>query len=217
MLDNFFNKRISFTGVLAGIIISVSVYVGAGFPGLILWMAFIGLGTAASQWKIELKNSWGLGQEKRTAVHAFSNGGVAMVCGLASWMFPSHSHLFQAMIAASLASATADTLSSELGSIYGTGFINIISLKPDQRGLDGVISWEGTIIGSIGSFVIASIYSLSSGWNPIFYWIGFAGIMGNLFDSLLGATLQRRGYMNNHTVNFANTLFAAIVIYFYLK
>jgi len=217
MLDNFFNKRISFTGVLAGIIISVSVYVGAGFPGLILWMAFIGLGTAASQWKIELKSSWGLGQEKRTAVHAFSNGGVAMVCGLASWMFPSHSHLFQAMIAASLASATADTLSSELGSIYGRRFINIVTLKPDQRGLDGVISWEGTLIGGLGSFMLATIYGLSTGWDPVFYWIGIAGILGNLFDSLLGATLQRRGYMNNHMVNFANTLFAALIIYFYLK
>jgi len=208
---------ISFTGSLAGIIVSIAVFLGAGFPGLILWIAFVVLGTAASQWKIELKNSWGLSQPKRTAVHAFSNGGVAMACGLASWMFPAHSILFQAMIAASLASATADTLSSELGSIYGRRFINIVTLKPDQRGLDGVISWEGTLIGGLGSFIVAAIYSLSTGWDPVFYWIGIAGILGNLFDSLLGAILQRRGYMNNHMVNFANTWFAALVIYFYLK
>ena len=34
-----------------------------------------------------------------------------------------------------------------------------------------------------------------------------------LVDSLLGATLQRRGWMNNETVNFCGTLTAAAVAY----
>ena len=35
-----------------------------------------------------------------------------------------------------------------------------------------------------------------------------AAIAGNLFDSVLGATVERRGLMTNGTVNFAGTTFA---------
>jgi uncharacterized membrane protein len=41
--------------------------------------------------------------------------------------------------------------------------------------------------------------------------IVFAGVMGNLADSVLGAALERRHYIGNDTVNFLNTLFAALV------
>jgi uncharacterized membrane protein len=42
-----------------------------------------------------------------------------------------------------------------------------------------------------------------------------AGVFGLLFDSLLGATLERAGRLNNDAVNFLSTLsapvFAAVV------
>jgi uncharacterized membrane protein len=36
-----------------------------------------------------------------------------------------------------------------------------------------------------------------------------AGVLGLFFDSLLGATLERRGWIGNDLVNFASTAFAA--------
>ena len=39
-------------------------------------------------------------------------------------------------------------------------------------------------------------------------WSG--GVFGLLFDSLLGATLERRGWINNDTVNFLSTASAAV-------
>jgi uncharacterized membrane protein len=36
-----------------------------------------------------------------------------------------------------------------------------------------------------------------------------AGIGGLFFDSLLGATVERRGWIGNDLVNFTSTLFAA--------
>jgi uncharacterized membrane protein len=39
----------------------------------------------------------------------------------------------------------------------------------------------------------------------------FAGICGLFFDSFLGATMERRGWIGNDLVNFSSTLFAAVV------
>jgi uncharacterized membrane protein len=42
------------------------------------------------------------------------------------------------------------------------------------------------------------------------FWIaGAGGIFGLFFDSLLGATLEGRGWLNNDAVNFLSTASAA--------
>ncbi len=76
-----------------------------------------------------------------------ANGGVAALAGLPAWLYPQQAGLWQLAAAASLASASADALSSELGSIYGRSFYNILTFKKDKCGLDGVISLEGTLWG----------------------------------------------------------------------
>jgi uncharacterized membrane protein len=38
-----------------------------------------------------------------------------------------------------------------------------------------------------------------------------AGVAGLFFDSLLGATVERKGWINNDLVNFCSTAFAAAI------
>ena len=140
-----------------------------------------------------------------------ANAGVAALAGLLTFFMPDHRHLFSLVMAASLSSATADTLSSELGNVYGRQYYNILSFQKDKRGLDGVVSVEGTLFGIAGSLIIALIYILGFGWSVAFWLVIIAGTIGNILDSILGASLQRKHYLNNDAVNFFNTLIAGLV------
>ncbi|RZL12838.1 MAG: DUF92 domain-containing protein, partial [Pedobacter sp.] len=78
----------------------------------------------------------------------------------------------------------------------------------DSNGLDGVVSFEGTLIGAIGAFIVGVCFA---GFSIIAVMIGIAGIIGNFSDSVIGASLERKGIVGNNFVNFLNTIIAAIV------
>ena len=209
------SRKIDWPGGLVGGLLAWCLFLGLGLNGLMLLFAFFVLGAAASAWKVQEKKKLGLAQEnrgKRSIRHAISNGGVAAACALFAWFYPGLTALAQAMAAASLASATADTLSSELGNVYGRRFVNILSLKKDQRGLDGVISLEGSLLGALGSATLALLFFAGGAPLATAVLVMAAGIFGNIVDSALGASLQRKGFMTNDTVNFANTLAAAVFL-----
>ncbi len=206
-------KKLTLPGALTGGLLSLCIYLGAGFTGIALLGSFFVLGVASTAVKKEWKENSGLakkGESKRTAGQVFANGGAAAIFGALSFLFPQHVHLLQLMLAASLASATADTISSELGVVYGGHFYNIRTFEKDTRGLDGVVSWEGTLLGVLGSCAIALVYAAGFGFNKAFLWIVVAGTFGNLLDSFLGATMERAHRVGNNGVNFLNTVAAAL-------
>jgi uncharacterized protein (TIGR00297 family) len=160
------------------------------------------------------KRRLGLAEEnkgRRTAGQVVANAGVAALLGLLAWQVPQYASLAGLMLAGSFAAATADTLSSELGNVYGRRYFNILTFRPDTRGLNGVVSLEGTLLGLAGTAVLAAAYCLGAGWGAAFGWLLVAGTAGNLMDSVLGATLERRGVLGNNAVNFTNTLTGALV------
>ncbi|MGY3090794.1 uncharacterized protein (TIGR00297 family) [Hymenobacter sp. UYAg731] len=190
------------------------IYLGCGFTGLALLALFFGLGTAASGWRVADKRRLGLAEEnkgRRTTGQVVANAGVAGLLGLLAWQLPAYAPLAGLMLAGSFAAATADTLSSELGNVYGRRYYNILTLRPNTRGLNGVVSLEGTALGLAGTAVLAVAYCLGFGWGPAFGWLLVAGTAGNLADSVLGATLERRGFLSNNAVNSLNTLTGALV------
>ncbi|WP_310394511.1 DUF92 domain-containing protein [Hymenobacter sp.] len=190
------------------------IFLGGGFPELALLALFFGLGTAASSWRVADKRRLGLAEEnrgRRTAGQVVANAGVAALLGLVAWQLPRAAPLAQLMLAGSFAAATADTLASELGNLYGRRYYNILTLRPDARGRNGVVSLEGTALGLAGTATLAAVYCLCFGWSTAFWWLLMGGTAGNLADSVLGATLERRGLLNNNAVNFLNTLTGASV------
>jgi uncharacterized protein (TIGR00297 family) len=205
--------KLTLYAAITGGVIAIFIFIGAGYTGLSMLAAFFILGTLATSWEKDKKPQAKCVKDqsvKRNSGQVVANGGVAAIMGVLVYFIPEKAELFTLMMAASLASAMADTLSSELGMIYGRRFYNIITLKREEKGLDGVISIEGSVIGIIGSTIIALIYSIRFGWDIRILFIIIAGTIGNLSDSVLGALFERKQYLNNDAVNFLNTLISAL-------
>jgi uncharacterized protein (TIGR00297 family) len=210
-------KKLTPLAALTGVITGWAIYIGDGYRGLAELALFFLLGTAATAWKknekLTIKGN-AAHQPTRNTGQVLANGGIAAILGILAFLCPLHHDLYSGMLAASLASATSDTLSSELGILYGRRTINILTGKPDERGADGVISLEGLLIGLAGSAIIAATHTTigASAPNPArtAAIITLSGLFGNLADSLLGATLERKGLLSNDVVNFCNTAIAAL-------
>lgn len=209
--------KLTIPAALAGGLTGLLVFGGGGYTGLLMLSAFFVLGIWATSHGKAIKATI-LSQEphpeKRHAGQVLANGGIAALAGLLTMVDPAHDKVYLVMMAASLASAIADTLSSELGMVYGRHHYNILTFKKDQKGLDGVVSLEGSLLGMGGAAVMAVIYSLFEGFGKDSLLIVLAGVLGNLLDSLLGASLERRHRINNDVVNLLNTLFAALIVLF---
>jgi uncharacterized protein (TIGR00297 family) len=206
-------KKLDAKAAVAAVVIGFAVWLGEGYTGIALLATFFITGTLATSWKMHTKQQGGLAEQhrgQRTATQVIANGGVAAILSLVSFLSVQQQPLLLLMVASGLSSATADTLSSELGNVYGKKFYNIMNFKKDIRGLNGVVSFEGTIIGIAGSSLIALIYSAQAGFTIHFLWIIIAGTIGNLTDSVLGATLERKHILTNDVVNFLNTLTGAV-------
>ena len=110
------------------------------------------------------------------------------------------------MFFASLAAAFADTLSSEIGVLSREKPLMITTLQPVAPGTDGGVSTLGFAGAALGGIIFAVIGFAVSG-NIFFAAILFAaGVFGSVFDSVLGAVFQSRGYLDNNLVNFISSL-----------
>jgi uncharacterized protein (TIGR00297 family) len=169
------------------------------------------------------KERMGLAEDRvgRTAAQVAANLGVsALACTevAQSWMADlgrfspveiSRGILLAPMLAA-LAEAAADTLSSEIGQVAGGRPRMITTLRRVEPGTDGAITFAGTLAGLAGAAIVAAAgTSALRGDATLFAIACGGGIFGLFFDSLLGATLEQRGSLNNDLVNFLSTGSAA--------
>ncbi len=215
---------------LGGAAITASLmYATVSFPyvpwttGLIPVLVLLVMTALATRLGRKRKESLGTAESKRgrAAAQVAANLGVAAIVSNAlvlSWMVKQawlpEAKVFPAAAfclgLAALAEAAADTVSSELGQVLSGSPRMITTLRAAAPGTDGAISLGGTAVGIVAAALVAAsgTWALNGGWWMLAVcWSG--GVFGLFFDSLLGATLERRGWINNDAVNFLSTASAA--------
>lgn len=125
------------------------------------------------------------------------------------WLTYGDSPLMAAGLAA-LAEAAADTVSSEIGQVLGGRPRMLTTLRAAEPGVDGAVSVAGTLAGMIAAAIVSGLgVAALRGDMKLFAVSGAGAVFGLFFDSLLGATLERAGWLNNDAVNFLSTVSAA--------
>ena len=121
-----------------------------------------------------------------------ANGAIASIFASLHFFFPALSWTWVAF-AASLAAVNADTWATELGVLNPSLPRLVTSWKPVECGSSGAVSLYGTLATTGGAAFIAILGALLGPAGRV--WanleiIIIAGLLGSLFDSLLGATVQ---------------------------
>jgi uncharacterized protein (TIGR00297 family) len=110
---------------------------------------------------------------------------------------------------AGLVEAAMDTVASEIGQYRARDARMITTWEPVAAGTDGGITLAGTVAGLAAGVVVATVAALGGMVTPGQIWVAMvAGCAGMLIDSVLGATVQRRGWLDNQMVNLVSTLAA---------
>jgi uncharacterized protein (TIGR00297 family) len=205
-------KLISQSGALVGFFLGVAVYLGYGWRSFLLLLAFFVVGSIATRLGYAKKAARGIAERRggaRSWREALANTLAGAFCSFLVITTHYESAFLVALIAA-FSEAAGDTVSSEIGQwLSGRAYL-ITTLRPVPAGEDGGMSLAGTAAGFVASALVVALgygLRLTSPGGALVALAG--GVAGNLFDSLLGATIERRGLVTNGIVNFAGTSFAA--------
>lgn len=173
-------------------------------PLLAAFVALFLLTFAATRFGRSKKETRGLSESRhgRQASQIVANLGVAGLFAAAGQ--------YHGCIAA-LAEATADTVSSEIGQATGHPARLITTGRAVPPGTDGGITFAGTAAGVLGAAIVTAIGAWHHPLWPTQVVLWLAAAAGLFFDSLLGATVERRGWLGNDLVNFTSTLLAALL------
>jgi uncharacterized protein (TIGR00297 family) len=206
-------RTVDLSGAAAGLLVGTAIYAFLDWRGYLLLVAFFVIGSACTKIGYRRKAAANLAQERggrRSARHALANAGVAAACAVFAAL-TSYPVLFAAAFAAAFATAAADTASSEIGQLIGRRTFLIATLRAVPRGTEGAVSLEGTLAGIAAGTVIAVLGAAVA----LYPWAGVlpiaaAALIGTTFESVVGATLERRRLLDNEALNFLNTLVGAL-------
>jgi uncharacterized protein (TIGR00297 family) len=202
-------RGVNRSGALAGGFACFLLFAAAGPPVFAALTALFLMTWLSTRLGYRRKLALGLAEQRegRNAWQVLAN---LTVAALGSVFFSATGNrLWLIAVVAALAEAATDTVASEIGQYRGPDARLITTWERVPPGTDGGVTLPGSLAGMAAGVAIAAVAALA-GILPAHLWIPVAaGFAGMLIDSLLGATLQRRGWISNEAVNLFSTLAAA--------
>lgn len=201
----FLFRLLTLDGVYAAAISGTVVFGLGGYEAaLVLLVFFISSNLISKKYILAVEETTHAYAEKirRDGLQVWSNGFWFTLFFLLAFIF--EQPLFVVAALGAIATATADTWATELGSKrFASETYLIGGLKKVKPGTDGGISIPGTLAAVAGSLVISvvSVFLFSLNLSVIFP-IFMGGFLGCLADSYFGATFQREGYTFHLSVYF---------------
>jgi uncharacterized protein (TIGR00297 family) len=188
-------RSLSRSGALAAALTGTIIFGLGGWQWAVLLLVFFISSSLLS--RLFSKRKSGVNEKfdkgsQRDAGQVLANGGLAALMAGLHFFLPSA--LWPWLVfTASLAAVNADTWATELGVLNPSAPRLITTGHPVEKGTSGGISLAGSLAALCGAGLIAAF---AMGVRPlagsllVFSLITLAGLLGAMFDSLLGATLQ---------------------------
>ena len=199
--------------VLSMVIVCLLVIFFADIVWFLILLSFYLLGSGFTRYKYAKKRQLRIAQSRggvRGYKNVYSNSLVPLAMAVLYGIYGSDIFVFAFL--GSVATATGDTLASEIGETAESKPRMITTLRTVEPGVDGGVTLLGqaaSICGSLFTGLLAVAAGMAGAWGVAAALAG--GFLGTNFDSLLGATFQARGYLSNNGVNLVATLFGAVV------
>lgn len=205
---------LTWDGAVVAVVVLLAIGIFGGLNWLIMLVIFALIGFIVTKIAFDEKKEDGV-QEGTSGERGWNNIlGVALapaIVSIANFMIPGHYDLMSVVYLSTIAVAATDTVASEIGVRDSRTWL-ITNFEKVSAGTNGGISVLGTAISSVAAVVVSII-----GWIVLFYdlsWFllipAFAGIVGNLLDSLIGATIEGR-YISKYTNNFITGLLGGLI------
>ncbi|MBN1455386.1 MAG: DUF92 domain-containing protein [Methanomicrobia archaeon] len=206
-----------------GVLILLLLGLDYGYIGLLTLLTFFLFGNLVTSYKYEKKFALGIAEAHRGMrdIHNVVGNGLSPLIFAVLFAVSSEYQelLFLLGFSGAVATATADTFSTEIGQGHGTPRL-ITTLKRVPAGTNGGVSLPGFGAAVLGSALIAVVSLLFLGSRAITY-LGtlfftvclVAGLLGSLIDSILSATVEDRDplSLNKHHVNILATLSGGVI------
>jgi uncharacterized protein (TIGR00297 family) len=211
-LGGYLLRGVSRSGAVAGFLVAFLLYRYAGAGAFGLLVALFVVTFLATRLGRQRKLALGTAEkpEGRSASQVLANIGVSALFAVIYGYFRHYSLLVAC--AAALAEAAADTVSSECGQAFSSSARLVTTGARVPAGTNGGISLPGTASGALAALLLSLVAvrgcMIAGSAAPV---VCTAALAGLFLDSLLGALVESRGWLNNDAVNLLGTLSAGLL------
>ncbi len=186
-------------GFLASTAVGFLIIYGGGFSWFAIVAVFFTLGVVFTLYKYGYKRRLGSAQEKggaRSWPNIIANGGIASAIALLNFIRPSID--LSVLFLGAISTSAADTVATEVGLLSHSKPRLITNLtRTVTPGTSGGVTLLGILGAVFASLVIGSMaffLGLMSMHLVVVPLCVIGGVLGACADSVLGASVQRRGY-----------------------